>query len=246
MTQLEPEFPAIVLVESETLADCVVLVPLGELADLAAGEDRRVGGLEVVLHNETTIVHEPVLVDDVEDLLVDVPDPRSHQETHVQRDALVFLLHRTVVVLRVSFHVAGDGHCVSALRVFSASVLFALRTLVLVLFDVHSLDGLVLGLDFLDLVVFPHSNTHLLDNLEDLLLDDFVLETVGVRNLEIVLFQLFLHISKRLFLGVAHMGHDEMDSLATHSSLLQEVDHSNGVQGTSINRDVLRFFLSGQ
>ena len=65
------------LVQAETLAHRVVLVPLGELAYFTAGENRGVRGLEVVFDDESAVVDESVFVNDVEDLLVDVSQAGS-------------------------------------------------------------------------------------------------------------------------------------------------------------------------
>jgi len=60
-----------------------VLVALRKLANLATGKDSGICGLEIVLYNETAIIHQAVLVNDVEDLLINIADTRCDQESDI-------------------------------------------------------------------------------------------------------------------------------------------------------------------
>ena len=67
-----------------------MLVSLRKLANLATGENSRVSGLEVILHDQTAVVHQTVLVNNMEDFLVNISDARSDQETDIQTIGFVF------------------------------------------------------------------------------------------------------------------------------------------------------------
>jgi hypothetical protein len=142
------------LVQAETLAHRVVLVPLGELAYFPAGENRGVRGLEVVFDDESAVVDESVFVNDVEDLLVDVSQAGSDQEPDVKEKGLVFLLHGAVVLLGVVFLVVVDGGALE-LAFLPAGVFLAVLTLVLELLDHDSLESAV----FLDEILNKFKKT---------------------------------------------------------------------------------------
>ena len=59
----------------------MVLVPLGKLANLATGENVGLSCLKIALHDQSPVVDQPVLMDDVEDFFVNVNQPRGDEET---------------------------------------------------------------------------------------------------------------------------------------------------------------------
>jgi hypothetical protein len=95
LTQNSAQFPTIILVQPEAFPDGVVFVPLTKLTDFPTRKYFVFGGLEVRLDDESAVVDESILVDDVEDLFVDIDESAGYEEAgrSVQFDVLLLLKH---------------------------------------------------------------------------------------------------------------------------------------------------------
>lgn len=58
-------------------------LPLRELTDLSAREYIILSGLEVTFHDQASIVDQPILVDYVEYLFIDIDEPGWQEETTI-------------------------------------------------------------------------------------------------------------------------------------------------------------------
>ena len=85
-----------------------------------------------------------------------------------------------------------------------------------------------------------------MDNVENFLFDHVILESIWVGNIEVILFQLLFDRLGILILLIGGRWDDQMDAFAVHSSSLQEVDHRNRVQRTTIYGNTFWLLLTGQ
>lgn len=65
--------------EGASLGKCHVSV--GEFTQTSSGEDRGIGSLEALVNNETSIIHQSIVVDTLEDILVHVFMATGHQDS---------------------------------------------------------------------------------------------------------------------------------------------------------------------
>ena len=81
---------SVVLVKWQVLPNGV-LVALAELTDLSACKYFIFCGVEVGLHDEPTVIRSPILVNDVEDLLIDIAACHEEARWCLDLDVLALL-----------------------------------------------------------------------------------------------------------------------------------------------------------
>lgn len=75
------QFSTVVLVETQTLPNRVILVSLTEFADLSTCKNFLFSRLEVRLDNQSPIVDQSIFVNNIENLTIDVDESASDEET---------------------------------------------------------------------------------------------------------------------------------------------------------------------